>query len=76
MPLMLVVNRRVSTIKQFGKGENIHQRPPDITQLSKNSSSRNFIKNIFNVNLHHGPIRVSVEEGSYVKRDGLISSRG
>jgi hypothetical protein len=50
MPPMLIVNRRVNTIKQLGKGENVHQRSLDITQLSKNSSSKNVIKNVFDVN--------------------------
>jgi hypothetical protein len=55
---MLEVERKMSTIKQLGKGDNVHQRPFNITQLSKNSCSRNVIKNVFDVNLHHGLIKV------------------
>jgi hypothetical protein len=72
---MLVINRRMSIIKQLGR-ENVHRRPPTITQLSKKNSSRNVIKNVFDVDLHHSPIRMSIEEGSYAKRDGLIASKG
>jgi len=73
---MLVVKRKMCTIKQLSKGDNVHQWPLDITQLFKNSSSRNIIKNVFNVDLHHGPIKVKVKEGSDAKRNGLIASRG
>jgi hypothetical protein len=31
MPLMLVVKRKMSTIKQLGKRDNVHKRPFDIT---------------------------------------------
>ncbi len=55
---MLEIERKMNTIKQIRKGDNAHQRPPDITQLSKNRCSRNFIKNVFDVNLHNDPIRV------------------
>jgi hypothetical protein len=44
--------------KTIGKGDGVHEKPFDITQLLKNNSSRNVIKNIFNVDLHHDPIRV------------------
>jgi hypothetical protein len=37
---------------------------------------RNVIKNAFDVNLHHDPIRVSVEEDSNAKNDGLVAFRG
>jgi hypothetical protein len=50
---MLIVKKKMSTIKQLGKGDKVRQVPFDITQLSKNSSSRNVIKNIFDINLHH-----------------------
>jgi hypothetical protein len=52
---MLVEKKKVRTIKQHDKGDNVCQSPPDFTQLSKNNSSKNAIKNIFNVDLHHGP---------------------
>jgi hypothetical protein len=45
-------------IKQLDKRNNVHQRPFDITQFFKNSSSRDIIKNIFNIDLHHDPIKV------------------
>jgi hypothetical protein len=63
-------------IKQLGKGDNVHQRPPNITQLSKNNNSRNVIKSVFNVDLHHSLIKVYVKEGSYAKKDGLTTSKG
>jgi hypothetical protein len=37
---------------------------------------RNVIKNVFDVNLHHDPIRVSVEEDSNAKNDGLVAFGG
>jgi hypothetical protein len=37
---------------------------------------RNVIKNVFDVNLHHDPIRVSVEEDSNAKNDGLVAFAG
>jgi hypothetical protein len=55
MSPMLVVKRRMNTIKQPKKGDNVHQRPLDITQLSKNNNLKNVIKN---VDLHHNPIMV------------------
>jgi hypothetical protein len=58
MPPMLVIKRRMNTIKQHGKRDNVRQRPLDITQFFKNNSSRNVIKSIFDVDLHHNPIRV------------------
>jgi hypothetical protein len=58
MPLMLVVKRRMNTIKQLGKRDNAHQRPFDSTQLFKNNNSKNVIKSVFDVDLHHDPIRV------------------
>jgi hypothetical protein len=58
MPPMLTVKRRMNAIKQFGKGDNVRQKPPSIAQLSKNNSSRNVIKSVFDINLHHGRIKV------------------
>jgi hypothetical protein len=55
---MLVIKRKMNIIKQPGKGDNVCQRPPSITQFSKNKSSKNTIKNIFDVDLHHDPIKV------------------
>jgi hypothetical protein len=55
---MLIVNKKINTIKQPGKRDNIHQRPSNIAQFFKNTSSRNIIKNVFDIDLHHGPIRV------------------
>jgi hypothetical protein len=49
---MLEIKRRMSTIKQPGKGDNARQRPPSITQFFKNNSSRNTIENIFDIDLH------------------------
>jgi hypothetical protein len=76
MSPMLVVKRKMNTIKQPNKGDNAHQKPPNITHFSKNNSSRNIIKSVFNINLHHDPIKVLVEEGSDAKKDGLIASKG
>jgi hypothetical protein len=55
---MLVVKRIMSTIKQPGKKDNVRQRPFGITQLLQNNSSRNVIKNIFDIDLHHNQIKV------------------
>jgi hypothetical protein len=55
---MLVVKRRMNSIKQLGKWDNPHQSPLDITQFSKNNNSKNAIKGVFDINLHHNPIRV------------------
>jgi hypothetical protein len=61
--------------KQLSKRDNVHQRPPGVTQHFKNNDSINVIKSIFNIDLHHGPIQVQVKEGSNAKKDGLITSR-
>jgi hypothetical protein len=37
---------------------------------------RNVIKNVFHVNLHQDPIRVSVEEDSNAKNDALVAFAG
>jgi hypothetical protein len=55
---MVIVKRRINTIKQSGKGDNVHQKPLGITQLFKSNSSKNTIKNVFDVDLHHSPIKV------------------
>ncbi len=34
---------------------------------------KNVIKNVFDVNLRHDPIEVSVEEDSNAKNDGLLA---
>jgi hypothetical protein len=73
---MLIVKRRMNIIKQPGKRDNVRQKTPNILQLSKNSSSRNVIKIIFDINLHHDSIRVLVEGDSNAKKDGLIASNG
>jgi hypothetical protein len=73
---MLVVNRRMNTIKQPSKRDNVHQSPPSITQLSNKNDSKNVIKNVFNVDLHHHLIREQVKEGLDAKKDDLIASRG
>jgi hypothetical protein len=65
----------MNTIKQFGKGDNAHQSPLDIAQFLKNSISIDVI-NIFDVDLHHGPIGLKVEEGLDTKNDGFITSKG
>jgi predicted transcriptional regulator len=76
MLLVPVVKRRMNIIKQHGKRKNVHQRPPNILQLSKNNKSKNIIKIIFNVNLNHNLIRVYVKESFDAKRDGLTTSKG
>jgi len=55
---MLIIKRKMSTIKQLGKGDNAHQKPFNITQLFKNKNLKNVIKSVFDVNMHHGPIGV------------------
>ncbi len=37
---------------------------------------RNVIQNVFDVNLHHDPIKVLVEEDSNAKNDGLVAFWG
>jgi hypothetical protein len=76
MSPMLVVKRRMSIIKQLGKRDNARQSPRNITQLSKNNNFKNVIKSVFYINFHHGPIKVKVEEGSDVQKDGFIASKG
>jgi len=73
---MLVVKRKMVTIKQLGKMENVCQRLLGITYFSKNNNLRNVIKSIFYVDLHHNLIKVWVEEGSDAKKDGFIAFRG
>jgi hypothetical protein len=55
---MLEVERKMSAIKQLGKWDNVRQRPFNITQFFENNYSKKTIKIIFNVDLHHGPIKV------------------
>jgi hypothetical protein len=55
---MLVVKRRMNTIKQLGKKDNVRQRFFGILQLKKNNSSKSDIKSVFDVDMHHDPIRV------------------
>jgi hypothetical protein len=55
---MLVVKKRMNTTKQLGKGDNACQRPFDITQLFETHNLRNVIKSVFDVNMHHDPIKV------------------
>jgi hypothetical protein len=55
---LLVMKKKMNTIKQHGKGDNAHQRSFRILKFFKNNNLKNAIKNIFNVNLHHDPIKV------------------
>jgi len=55
---MLEVERKMSAIKQLGKWDNVRQRPFNVTQFFENNYSKKIIKIIFNVDLHHGPIKV------------------
>jgi len=73
---ILVIKKKMNTIEQPSKGDNVCQNPNNITQLSINNNSKNDIKIIFNVNLHHDPIRVKVEKGLDAKRDDLTASKG
>jgi len=73
---MLVIKRKMVTIKQLGKMENVCQRLLGITYFSKNNNLKNVIKNIFDVDFHHNLIKVWIEEGSIAKKDGLIAFRG
>jgi len=43
MSSMLVINIIMNTIKQHSKGNNVHQRPFDITQFIKNRDYGNII---------------------------------
>jgi hypothetical protein len=54
---ILVVKRKMSIIKQFGKGDNAHQR----SLASRSSLKKQFKKryqSIFIINLHHDSIKV------------------
>jgi hypothetical protein len=42
---------------------------------SHNRSLRNVIKSVFNVDLHHSPIKVQVEEGLDAKNNSHIISK-
>jgi hypothetical protein len=55
-------------IKHIDKRDNACQSLSDITELFLNNNSRNVIKNIFNLDLHHDPIKVYVGEGLDAKR--------
>jgi len=57
MSPILVIKRKMNTIKQLGKGT-MFTKGPDNTQVFKNSNSTNFIKGVFDIDLHHNPIRV------------------
>jgi len=41
---MLVIKKKMNTIKQLGKRDNAHQMPSSITKLSKNNNSRILLK--------------------------------
>jgi len=43
---MLVVKRKMITIKQPSKGGNVRQRPHGFIQLSENNNLKNAIKNV------------------------------
>jgi hypothetical protein len=73
---MLVVKKRMCTIKQFGKKDNARQKPLRHHTTLLNINSRNLIKNVFNIDLHHNPIRVQVKEGLDAKRNGFMTSKG
>jgi hypothetical protein len=64
----------MSTIKQLDKRDNVHQKSLSILELSKRNNSRNIIKNVFDVDLHHNPSRVVIEKGSNGKRDSFTTS--
>jgi len=55
---MLIIKRKMVIIKQHDKKDNAHQRPPYITNLFKINSLINAIKNVFDIDLHHDPIKV------------------
>jgi hypothetical protein len=73
---MLVVKRRMGTTKQLGKVDNLHQRSPRHHTIFLKNSSRNVIKIVFNIDLHHSPIKVRIKKGLDAKKDGFIASRG
>jgi hypothetical protein len=62
--------------KQFGKGDYVHQRPPNITQLSKTSSLKNVIKSIFYIELASWLNQGVGRKDSNAKKDGLTTSKG
>jgi hypothetical protein len=47
----------------------------DILELFKNNNSRNVIKSVFDIDLHHDPIKVSVKEDFDAKKDDFIASK-
>jgi hypothetical protein len=68
---MLILKRRMSTIKQHDKGDNVYQRSSSTLKLFKNSSLRNVIKNIFNIDLHHNLIKCRSKKALMQK--GMVS---
>jgi hypothetical protein len=73
---MLVVKKRMCTIKQFGKRDNARQKPLRHHIIILNINLRNLIKNVFNIDLHHNLVRVQVEEGLDAKMNGFTTSKG
>jgi hypothetical protein len=55
---MLIIFLKMSIVKQHDKKDNVCQRTYDISQLFKINSLKNIIKNVFNIYLHHNPIKV------------------
>ncbi len=74
MSPMLVVKKKMSTIKQPGKGDNARQSPDNITQLSKNNNSKKLLKSFFMSIYITAQLRV--EKGLDAKRDDLTTSKG
>jgi len=55
---MLEIKRKMNIIKQPDKRDNAHDRSLDILEFSKKQIKINDIKSVFDVNLHHGLIRL------------------
>jgi hypothetical protein len=49
--------------------------PPTSHNYFKIAVQKMLLKTFSTFNLHHGPIKVKVKEGSYVERDGLTTSK-
>jgi len=63
-------------IKQPSNLQSCKRNIAHLCLARQNNSSRNVIKSVFNVDLHHNPVRVQVEKGLDAKRNGHIASRG
>jgi hypothetical protein len=50
--------------------------PPTSHNSFKIIAWKTLLKTFFDINLHHGLIKVQVKKGSNIKRDGFIALKG